>query len=123
MGGSTNREIAATLHNPEANKDSGQWANNVCRAHAAAQQLQQSFTPEERHTAKSLAPKGNTIFSAGDPTLVIEDLPPTIDEEDFPDGVASFYNGSQRSQAHSGEGSQVDRVEALFRLTQPHASA
>jgi hypothetical protein len=75
MGGSTNREIAATLHSPEASKNSRQWANNMCRAHAAAKLLQQSFTPEERHAANSLSPIGNTIFSAGDPTSVIEDLP------------------------------------------------
>ncbi len=85
MRGSTNREIAAALHNPEASKNSRQWANNVCQAHTAAQQLQHSFIPSEKHTANSMAPRGNIIFSAEDPTSVIEDLPPIIDEEDFPE--------------------------------------
>jgi hypothetical protein len=83
MGGSTKREISAALHNPEANKKSRQWANIVCQANTAAQRLHHSFTPAEKHTANSLAQRGNIIFSAGDPTSVIEDLPPTIDEEDF----------------------------------------
>jgi hypothetical protein len=47
--------------------------------------LQQFFTPAERHTADCLAPRGNTIFSAGDPTTVVEDIPSTIEEEGLPE--------------------------------------
>jgi hypothetical protein len=48
--------------------------------------LQQSFSPAERHTADCLAPRGlNTIFSAGDPTTAVEDLPTAIEEEVIPE--------------------------------------
>jgi hypothetical protein len=32
-----------------------------------------------------MAPRGNTIFSAGDPNSSIEDLPPTIEVESLPE--------------------------------------
>ena len=40
MGGSTNRELAAALHNPLTSRDTNQWAVNVHMAHDAAKQLQ-----------------------------------------------------------------------------------
>ena len=43
-----------------------------------------TFTPAERYTADNLAPRGNTIFSAGDPATVIDDLPATIADEALP---------------------------------------
>jgi hypothetical protein len=85
MGGNTNMIIAATLQNPAASKNSLQWAHGVWEAREAGTGLQQSFTPAERHTTDCLAPMGNTIFSAGDPTTAIEDLPPTIEIEDLPE--------------------------------------
>jgi len=32
-----------------------------------------------------MAPRRNTIFSAGDPSTVVEDLPATIEEDQLPD--------------------------------------
>ena len=83
-GGKTNRELVATLHNPVASRDHRQWARSVCEAYDEATQLQQSFTPAERHNADALAPRENTIYSAGDPNSVVEDLPNTIDAEELP---------------------------------------
>jgi hypothetical protein len=81
MGGSSNRMNAAALHNPNATKDTLQWAHNVGEAHSAETQLQQSFTSSERHTSVCLAQRGNTVLSAGDPTPIVEDLPITLEEE------------------------------------------
>jgi hypothetical protein len=85
VGGSTNRELAAALHNPVARKATRQWADTVHMAHDSAKQLQLSFSPAEGHVADTLAPRGNTIFSAGEPTSEVVGLPPTIDDEDFPE--------------------------------------
>jgi hypothetical protein len=89
MGGTTNREIVAALHDPSASKNARQWARSVCEAHDEASLLQQSFTPAERHIAGALAPRGNTIYSAGDPSSTVEDLPITIDDEELPELHAS----------------------------------
>jgi hypothetical protein len=51
--------------------------------------LQQSFTPAKRHSADALAPRGNIIYSAGDPSSTVEDLPSTIDNEELPELHAS----------------------------------
>jgi hypothetical protein len=32
-----------------------------------------------------MAPRGNTIFSAGDPTTIVEDLPVAIEKEPLPE--------------------------------------
>jgi hypothetical protein len=85
MGGSTNRELETTLLNPVAMKATSQWADNVHKAHDTTKQFQLSFSPVERHAADTLALRGNTIFSAGYPTSEVADLPPTIDDEDFPE--------------------------------------
>ena len=85
MGGSTNRQIAEALHNPNASSNSTQWARNVCEAHHAGIQLHKTFTPAERYTADCMAPRGNTIFSSGDPSTVVEDLPATIEDDQLPD--------------------------------------
>jgi len=47
--------------------------------------LQKTFTPAERHTADCLAPRGNNIFSARDPTTVVEDLLAIIEEKVIPE--------------------------------------
>jgi hypothetical protein len=47
-------------------------------------QLQASFSAEEIHTLALMAPTGNIIFSAGDPTFVMKDLPPIIDTNVVP---------------------------------------
>jgi hypothetical protein len=85
MGGQTNSNLAASLQYPEHSKNSTQWANSVIKAHAMARDLQQSFSPAEQHAADRLAPRGSAIFSAGDPTSEVPDLPPTIDTDDFPE--------------------------------------
>jgi hypothetical protein len=56
MGGSTNREVAAALQDPSANRCTRQWARAVCEAHEDARTLQRSFTPAERYSADALAP-------------------------------------------------------------------
>ena len=85
MGGSTNMAVASALHNPEAAKDTLQWAHNVYEAHMAGTTLLQAFSPAEKETADRLAPRGNTIFSARDPTSIVEDLPATIEDEPLPE--------------------------------------
>ena len=77
--------IAAALHNPKATRHTLQWAHNVWEAHSAGTQLQQSFSPSERATTDRLAPRGNNIFSAGDPTSIVEDLLATIEDEPLPE--------------------------------------
>ena len=89
MGGSTNREIAAALQNPSASRSTRRWARTVCESHEEAKTLQQSFTPAEHYTADALAPRGNTIYSAGDPSSTVEDLPSTIDDEELPELIES----------------------------------
>ena len=61
----------------------------MCEAHEEAKTLQQSFTPAEHYTVDALAPRGNTIYSAGDPSSTVEDLPSTIDDEELPELVES----------------------------------
>jgi hypothetical protein len=89
MGGSTNREIATTLNNPEAARATKDWAHAVCRAHEEAKQLQFSFSPAELYTADLIAPKENIIFSAGDPTSMVLDLPATIETKVMPELLES----------------------------------
>jgi hypothetical protein len=84
MGGSTNRRIAAVLQNQAANRDTLQLARSVCEAHDEAEALHESFTPAERQTTDRLAPRGNTVFSARDHTSLVDDLPPTIENEEVP---------------------------------------
>jgi len=85
MEGSTNRVVAANLHNPAGCKNTQQWAHNVWEAREAGTGLLQSFTLAEKHTADRLAPRENTIFSAGDPTTIIEDLLATIEDQALPE--------------------------------------
>ena len=84
MGGSTNRLLAAALHDPAASSSIAPWARTVCEAYNIGTQLQQSFTPAERYSADCIAPRGNTIFSAGDPASEVEDLPATIEVDPLP---------------------------------------
>ena len=58
-----------------------EWAHHVCEAHREAKLAQASFTPEQIHTADLIAMRGTIIFSAGDPTSVVEDLTPTIETD------------------------------------------
>ena len=85
MGGSTNRTVAATLHNPEAARDTMQWAQSGWESHMASTQLLQSFSPAEKETADRLAPGGNNNFFAIDSTSIVEDLPATIEDEPLPE--------------------------------------
>ncbi len=76
---------ATALRNPGASRHTHQWAHNVWEARAMGTQVHQSFIQAERHTADRLAPRGNTIFAAGDPIKFVEDLPATIEEEPLPE--------------------------------------
>jgi hypothetical protein len=49
-----------------------------------AKSTQDSFTAEELYTTDVATPRGNIIFSAGDPSSVVEDLPPTIETDVIP---------------------------------------
>ncbi len=79
LGRSTNRAVAAGLQNPTEAVNSMEWAKHVCEAHMQAKLNHDSFTAEELYTTDLAAPRGNLIFSAGDPLSVVEDLPPTIE--------------------------------------------
>jgi hypothetical protein len=85
MGGSTNRAIAAALHDLTAVRDTLQWAHSIGEAYLAGNGLRQSFSPAEKDTVDRLAPRGNTIFFAGDPTSIVEDLLATIEDEPLPE--------------------------------------
>jgi len=89
MGGSTNREIAESLHDPPSCRNERHWARAVCQAYEEAAQLQQSFTTAERYNADALAPRKNTIYSARDPSSTLKNLPSTIDDEELPELHAS----------------------------------
>ena len=47
--------------------------------------LQRSFTAAARHNAVLLAPRGPTIYPAGDPSSEVVDLPSSIDDEVLPE--------------------------------------
>ncbi len=79
MGGNTNRTVASLLVIPVQARGAHQWAAFVCDVHCEAIDLQQSFTVGERATTNLVAPRGNIIIIAGDPTSVAQqDIPPTI---------------------------------------------
>ena len=82
-------EIATTLNNPEAGRATKGWAHALCRAHEEAKQLQSSFSPAELYTTDLIATRGNIIFSVGDPTSVVPDLPATIETEVVPEVLES----------------------------------
>ena len=47
--------------------------------------MQYFFTPAERQAADRMAPRGSTVFSAGDPCFYYGGRsPPTIEEENLP---------------------------------------
>ena len=50
-----------------------------------AKRTQDSFTSTQLHTTDLMAPRGNIIFSSGDPESVVEDLTPTIETCVVPD--------------------------------------
>ena len=81
MGGSTNKASAAALKNPAAVKDDIEWAESVCAAHEVAKLTQESFSAAELHSAYLISPRGNIILSAGDPTSIVDDFPPTIEAD------------------------------------------
>jgi len=66
-----------------------EWAHHVCAAHIKAKETQNSVTHAQLHTADLLAPRGNNIFSAGDPNFVVEDLTPTIETDVIPELLES----------------------------------
>ncbi len=85
MGESTSRETAASLFGPAASVHNKQWAECAVETHAEVLALRTSFSAAKRHTADLLAPRGNIIFSAGDPPSVVDDLPSTIEDEEIPE--------------------------------------
>ena len=78
MGGRTKCSVASMLANPDVFRDSPPWANLVCTAHSEARLLEQSFAVDEHSTVNPIAPQGNIILSAKDPSLIDQDLLPTI---------------------------------------------
>jgi hypothetical protein len=84
LGGFTNRAVAAALQDPIEAAKSLKWARQVCEAHRHAKTTQDTFTAEKLYTTDLTAPKGNVIFFAGDPSSVVEDLPPTIETDIIP---------------------------------------
>jgi hypothetical protein len=85
MGGSTNIDLAGALQNPLTTRSTSQWAVAVCDSYAEARQTQDSFTATELHKTDLKAPRGNIIFSAGDPSSVVQNLPPTIETDAIPE--------------------------------------
>jgi hypothetical protein len=80
--------------NPAQAVATQQWAAFVCNAHADALTLHQSFTFAEHTTAINLmAPRGNIITTAEDPSSVAQDLTPTIHADVTPtlDSAANAY--------------------------------
>jgi hypothetical protein len=110
MGGSANRTIVAALQDPIQAANSLEWAMHVCEAHRAAKATQDSFTAEELYTTDLMAPRGNMICYAGDPSSEVEDLPPTIETN----------AGSREPSASDATGSRASTTthNALSRLEQ-----
>jgi hypothetical protein len=84
MDGRTYRSVAAMIANPSAICDSQPWARFVYDAHAEARRLETSFNSEKHNTMNLMAPRGNIITSAGDPSSVAQDLQLTIFTEVIP---------------------------------------
>ncbi len=77
MRGPTTSRVDALLEDPETSKVLGHdWAINISSAHQEVVALQASFTLPELHTLCLVAPRGNTITSAGDTASVATDLSP-----------------------------------------------
>jgi hypothetical protein len=83
LGGSTNRSVVAALQDSTEAANSLDWAKHVCEAHKQAKSTQDSFTAEDLYTTDLEAPRGDIIFSSGDTSSVVEDLPPTIETVSF----------------------------------------
>jgi len=78
MGGNTNRFVVMMMINPVHVAATQHWDAFVCNAHADALTLKHSFTVAEHTTANVMAPRGTIITTAGDPSAIAQDLPPTI---------------------------------------------
>jgi hypothetical protein len=69
----------ASIHvNLAQTRETQQWATFVRDAHIPALDLQQPFTTVEHARAILIAPFGNRISTAGDPSYVAQDLAHTI---------------------------------------------
>jgi hypothetical protein len=85
MGGSTNRTIATAIRDLVVARTQDRWAEHACEAYSKAKLLQDSFFPEELHTVSLKSPRRNIIFSAGDPTSIVQGLHPIIETEVVPE--------------------------------------
>jgi hypothetical protein len=81
MGDSTTRSIEHILVDSTIARGSHQWVGCVCDAHDNACNLQKSFTISELATTNLMAPMGNIVSFAGDPSSVAQDLSPIIHTE------------------------------------------
>ena len=84
MSGRTNASVASILVDPAAFRESQPWANFVCSAHTNTCLMERSFTVEKYTTANPIAPRGNIITSAGDPSSISQDLLPSIPMDTIP---------------------------------------
>ena len=69
------------LADPETASETYAWVAYLTATHREAMDLQDSFTGLELHTIFLVAPRGNIIQSAGDPTSTALTLTPTLDVE------------------------------------------
>jgi len=83
-GGTTSAPVATLLDYHATVIGTRAWASSLGTVHMNALELQNSFTGPELHTISLVAPKGNLILFAGDPTSTSRDLPPTLDVEVTP---------------------------------------
>ena len=84
MGGTTTARAAALLADLAVFSSSHVWTANLMVTHREALELHASFTGPDLHTVSLVAPRGNIIHSAGDPSSTIIALTPTMNVEIMP---------------------------------------
>jgi len=84
MGGTTTARAATLLADPAGISSSHAWDASLMVAHREALELHVSFTGPELHTVSLMAPRGNIIQTAGDPSSTDIALTPTLNVEIMP---------------------------------------
>ncbi len=84
MGGTTTTRAATLLTDPSYVSGTHAWAASIAAAHMEALEQQASFTGPELRIVSLVAPTGNIIQSAGDPSSIALALTPTLDVEATP---------------------------------------
>jgi hypothetical protein len=84
LGGETNNAVATTEISLNTQREFSPWPAYVCESHEEGALLQDSITSAEHATANLLAPEGNIVTCAGDPFVVVQDLPPTLHTDVLP---------------------------------------